>query len=42
MVFGVQIFGCLAECKRNPEVFFKKLAEAGDKQFESSIYLMTR
>jgi sugar phosphate isomerase/epimerase len=37
MVFGVQIFGCLAECKKNPEVFFKKLADAGYKQIEPCI-----
>lgn len=37
MEFGVQIFGCLTECKKNPEVFFKVLAEAGYKQIEPCI-----
>lgn len=37
MEFGVQIFGCLAECKKNPEAFFKALAEAGYKQIEPCI-----
>lgn len=34
MEFGVQIFGCLAECKKNPDTFFKSLAAAGYKQIE--------
>lgn len=37
MNFGVQIFGCLVECKKNPDAFFKKLAEAGYKQIEPCI-----
>lgn len=37
MEFGVQIFGCLAECKKNPDVFFKALSEAGYKQIEPCI-----
>ena len=37
MEFGVQIFGCLAECKKNPDAFFKSLAEAGYKQIEPCI-----
>ncbi|MDF2943635.1 MAG: Xylose isomerase domain protein barrel [Herbinix sp.] len=37
MQFGVQIFGCLAECKKNPDLFFKALAEAGYKQIEPCI-----
>ena len=37
MEFGVQIFGCLAECKKNPDAFFKTLAEAGYKQIEPCI-----
>lgn len=37
MEFGVQIFGCLAECKNNPNIFFKSLAEAGYKQIEPCI-----
>ncbi|MHB8129503.1 MAG: sugar phosphate isomerase/epimerase family protein [Mobilitalea sp.] len=37
MEFGVQIFGCLAECKKNPDAFFKALAEAGYKQIEPCI-----
>ena len=37
MEFGVQIFGCLNECKKNPDTFFKLLAEAGYKQIEPCI-----
>lgn len=37
MEFGVQIFGCLEECKRNPDSFFKLLAEAGYNQIEPCI-----
>lgn len=37
MEFGVQIFGCLEECKKNPEAFFKTLSEAGYKQIEPCV-----
>lgn len=37
MKFGVQIFGCLEECKKNPDAFFKLLAEAGYKQIEPCV-----
>jgi sugar phosphate isomerase/epimerase len=37
MEFGVQIFGCLADCKKDPDAFFKTLAEAGYKQIEPCI-----
>lgn len=37
MEFGVQIFGCLAECKKDPDTFFKVLAGAGYKQIEPCI-----
>ncbi len=37
MEFGVQIFGCLAQCKRDPDTFFKTLAGAGYKQIEPCI-----
>ena len=37
MEFGVQIFGCLAECKRDPDAFFKVIAEAGYRQIEPCI-----
>jgi sugar phosphate isomerase/epimerase len=37
MEFGVQIFGCLSECKENPDAFFQKMAEAGYKQIEPCI-----
>lgn len=37
MEFGVQIFGCLSECRKNPDAFFKSLAEAGYKQIEPCI-----
>ncbi len=37
MEFGVQIFGCMEECKKDPEGFFHKLAEAGYQQIEPCI-----
>lgn len=37
MKFGVQIFGCLAECKKDPDAFFKTLSGAGYKQIEPCI-----
>lgn len=37
MKLGVQIFGCLGECKKDPEGFFKKLAESGYDQVEPCI-----
>jgi sugar phosphate isomerase/epimerase len=37
MEFGVQIFGCLAECKKNPDAFFRAIAEAGYKQIEPCV-----
>jgi sugar phosphate isomerase/epimerase len=37
MEFGVQIFGCMAECKKDPEDFFRTLAEAGYKQIEPCV-----
>jgi sugar phosphate isomerase/epimerase len=37
MEFGVQIFGCMEECKKNPEEFFKVLAEAGYKEIEPCV-----
>lgn len=37
MEFGVQIFGCLSECKENPDAFFRKMAEAGYNQIEPCI-----
>jgi sugar phosphate isomerase/epimerase len=37
MEYGVQIFGCLAECKKNPDAFFRTLSEAGYKQIEPCV-----
>lgn len=37
MEFGVQIFGCMDQCKRDPEAFFKRTAEAGYRQIEPCI-----
>ncbi len=37
MDFGVQIFGCLEECKKDPEAFFHKLSQAGYRQIEPCI-----
>jgi sugar phosphate isomerase/epimerase len=37
MEFGVQIFGCLSECKQNPDKFFKRMAQAGYTQIEPCI-----
>ena len=37
MKFGVQIFGCLADCKKNPQGFFEQLAKAGYRQIEPCV-----
>ncbi len=37
MKFGVQIFGCMAQCKQDPEGFFQTLAEAGYSQIEPCV-----
>lgn len=37
MDIGVQIFGCLEQCRKNPQLFFKRLAEAGYHQIETCI-----
>lgn len=37
MKFGVQIFGCMSQCKKDPEGFFRTLAEAGYQQIEPCI-----
>ncbi len=37
MDIGVQIFGCLAECKKDPDEFFRRVAEAGYQQIETCI-----
>jgi sugar phosphate isomerase/epimerase len=37
MEFGVQIFGCMSDCKKDPEQFFKTLAEAGYHQIEPCV-----
>lgn len=37
MEFGIQIFGCMDQCKKNPETFFRRIAEAGYKQVEPCI-----
>jgi sugar phosphate isomerase/epimerase len=37
MNFGVQIFGCMSQCKQDPERFFQTLAEAGYQQIEPCV-----
>ncbi len=37
MEYGVQIFGCMAQCKQDPESFFRTLAKAGYRQIEPCI-----
>jgi sugar phosphate isomerase/epimerase len=37
MEFGVQIFGCMAQCKEDPEGFFRALSEAGYRQIEPCV-----
>ena len=37
MEYGVQIFGCMAQCKQDPVSFFRTLAKAGYRQIEPCI-----
>lgn len=37
MEYGVQIFGCMSDCKKDPEMFFKTLADAGYNQIEPCV-----
>ena len=37
MEFGVQIFGCMSLCKKDPEGFFRTLAESGYRQIEPCV-----
>lgn len=37
MEFGIQIFGCMSQCKQDPEGFFRTLAEAGYQQIEPCV-----
>ena len=38
MEFGIQIFGCMSQCKEDPEGFFQTLAEAGYQQIEPCVF----
>ncbi|MDF2906301.1 MAG: Xylose isomerase domain protein barrel [Herbinix sp.] len=37
MDYGVQIFGCMSQCKEDPEGFFRTLSEAGYRQIEPCV-----
>lgn len=37
MEFGVQIFGCMNECRRDPESFFQELSSAGYRIIEPCV-----
>jgi len=37
MEYGVQIFGCMTDCKKDPDGFFRTLASAGYRQIEPCV-----
>lgn len=37
MEYGIQIYGCLEEFRKNPEAFFKRISEAGYRYIEPCI-----